>query len=720
MFSAKKSAAPAATGEPIAQAVDFDGTNDYLSRSSDLTGNADGKTFTFSAWVWPDTLDDSAIYVAGGLGNDSFQVAYSNAGSPGQFTLTATSTTSTVVLSLSTSPLVLRTFSHLLISVDLSGAGKRAVYINDVIQSVTWSVYANTAIDFTRTSHAVGSLYGSARTTKGRASNVYLDYTYRDLSVEANRRLFITADRKPTPQATLTALNPILYLPIDDPTTAHVNLGTGGDFALTGVVARSGRGPNQFNAPYSDLDGSADYLSRTTVPTGIADGKVFTLHACIAKSTASQTTQIFTVGKTSAIPPLNVQLNSSNNLEISGRNESGVSILSATLNLPFVIGRNYVLDISIDLADASKRFVYVNGENKTSSVTWTTYTNDNIDLTTTFYFIGAFRNSTSTIIGSYGKYGAVLFNTSYIDLSVASNLAKFVAGTGIDAKPVDLGADGSTPLGVQPLIYLPMYGNNAGKNYGSGGDFTVNSGPYTGARGPNEFWGNRADFDGVTGYLYKDTTLGMSDSKTFSMSMFLQPDAAGTGYTVFSATLSANSTQRVQCSRNSSNQLQLVFQDSVGTDIFGIVVTSPTVSTSSAHILISADMADSAKRAVYINGVAATVSYNSYTNQQIPFSTYVRWGFAATRTSSWAGGKLDGKLSEFYFTTDYIDFSQEANRLKFRDAFGNPVALTPQIESGALPNPAIYMRFDPASFGTNSGTGGDFTVSGTITDGGQL
>ena len=34
------------------EGVSFDGSSDYLSRSSDLTGNADGKTFTFSAWVY--------------------------------------------------------------------------------------------------------------------------------------------------------------------------------------------------------------------------------------------------------------------------------------------------------------------------------------------------------------------------------------------------------------------------------------------------------------------------------------------------------------------------------------------------------------------------------------------------------------------------------------------------------------------------------------------
>ena len=68
---------------------------------------------------------------------------------------------------------------------------------------------------------------------------------------------------------------PILYLPMDDPATAHVNQGTGGNFTLNGTIARSGRGPNQYNTPYSDLDGAADYLSRTSI-TGIADGKAFT------------------------------------------------------------------------------------------------------------------------------------------------------------------------------------------------------------------------------------------------------------------------------------------------------------------------------------------------------------------------------------------------------------------------------------------------------------
>ena len=84
-------------------------------------------------------------------------------------------------------------------------------------------------------------------------------------------------------------------------------------------------------------------------------------------------------------------------------------------------------------------------------------------------------------------------------------------------KPKSLGGDGSTPTGSSPIVYLPLNGNNAGKNKGTGGDFTVNSGPFTGARGPSEFWGESAQFNGSSQYLQKSGSLsGASDGKEFS------------------------------------------------------------------------------------------------------------------------------------------------------------------------------------------------------------
>tara|TARA_R110000737_G_scaffold185677_2_gene208859 strand:+ start:222 stop:476 length:255 start_codon:yes stop_codon:yes gene_type:complete len=43
------------------------------------------------------------------------------------------------------------------------------------------------------------------------------------------------------------------------------------------------------------------------------------------------------------------------------------------------------------------------------------------------------------------------------------------------------------------------------------------------------------------------------------------------------------------------------------------------------------------------------------------------------------------------------------------------------IEVGSIPNPLIYMKFeDTAALGTNSGTGGDFTITGTVTAGADV
>lgn len=57
------------------------------------------------------------------------------------------------------------------------------------------------------------------------------------------------------------------------------------------------------------------------------------------------------------------------------------------------------------------------------------------------------------------------FHPTYIDLSVEANRRKFISAVG---KPVDLGADGSTPLGVQPIAYYKV--GDPAQNLGTGGN----------------------------------------------------------------------------------------------------------------------------------------------------------------------------------------------------------------------------------------------------------
>lgn len=712
MFSSNTSQVVATSTQ--AEAVDFDGTNDYLTRSSNLTGNTDGKTLTFSGWLWGYATENT--FYSAGAGSEFIILCDASSGSL-RFRVLGTDLLGAQCLSVQvgTGLAPSLTWTHFLISIDLSNTAKRYIYINDVLTSPSWIEYQNVTMDRTYTTYKIGYNPSSLAYLKGRLSHVFLDYTYRDLSITANRRLFVTADLKPA--AGQAALNPIIYFKMDDPTTVATNSGTGGNFTLNGTVARSGRGPNQYNAPYSDLDGSTKYLNRSTNLTGAAASTTFTMSFVLNGDVTSEGTvfHVRTSSSTRFIVACSLGA-SSDYIRITALNSAGSIVLNVTTQTVMVVGRNYAVTCSIDLSNSSNRRIYVNGQ--LQSATWTTYTNSAIDFapsTTPSLFVG----STNTGSGFFnGRLGALWFNTSYIDLSVASNLAKFVSGTGIDSKPVDLGATGELPTGTAPLIYLPMYGgtDNAGKNYGTGGDFTVNSGPYTGARGPNEFWGNWADFS-TTQYLRHTGALtGVSNGKTFSFVVWVRPDVLTTTRTVCRFVNGANlrfslhfsSTQFVVQARNSSNTTIL----NAGT---GTVFATAT----QYCIQGSIDLANTSNRKIYVNGVLDTTTWTTYTNDNIDYASSTDEAIGAT----YAAGKsdeFDGKIGEFYFTTEYIDLSQEANRLKFRDAFGNPTDLPSAITAASVPTPAVYMRFPPTSFGTNSGTGGDFTVSGTITDGGQL
>lgn len=80
-----------------------------------------------------------------------------------------------------------------------------------------------------------------------------------------------------------------------------------------------------------------------------------------------------------------------------------------------------------------------------------------------------------------------------------------------------------------------------------------------------------------------------------------------------------------------------------------------------------------------------------------------------------AGIKMD--VADFWCApSQFIDFTIEANRRKFIDAAGKPVDLGADGSTPTGTAPAIFFSGDHATFGTNKGTGGSFTLTGTLTD----
>ena len=688
------------SGEVLPEAVSFDGATDYLARTSDLTGNSDGKTFTFSAWVYAASNNSTILWTTDGS-NQGIKVNINNR----VIAISARSGGTTVLgTSVSTSQVVENTWYHVLWSIDLANSSNRYCYINDVAVSPSFGTYTNSNISFTKADWQVS--YRTGNFTQQRLAHLFLDYTYRDLSTTSNRRLFIDADGKPS--STIPS-SPILYLPMTDAATAGSNSGTGGDFTVNGVLATAERGPNQDNCSASNFDGSNDYMRRTSL-TGAADGKQFTVSFNFLEPVTSGNRPIFSIGAGSNQVFFARFANAGGGksyLTFSAYQAGAPTTVVATFAVPSAAYRQATktqnsVQISVDVTDTSKRHVYINGVALPDS--WTTYTNASMDFTGDKYSIGV------TAFDNYfynGSMGEVYFNTAYIDL--ATDNPFWDSDTNRPNSVRKVIADTS----VTPLIALPIIGSDAGNNLGSGGDFTVNSGPYTGARGGSEFWARSANFNATTEYLTRSSALtGSSAGKTLSVIVAVNPSSVTDNHAFFSIDNGSSIAFQIGL-KQTSRYLDFAGGDS---NTFKISHTTAIALNEWTIIMASIDLTNTSNRKIFINGVELNPNWNDYNNTNLNLN-YANIKIADRHSSN----AFIGDLGFLYYTQTYIDFSQEANRNKFVDQLGYPRDLTKQIDDGDIPNPLVYMKFEaPAALGTNSGTGGNFTVNGTVTAGADV
>ena len=672
------------SGEVLPEAVSFDGSSDYLSRTSDLTNNIDSKTFTFSAWVY--NAGGAYIYtVDTGTSNNGYnvQVQYNSSGNLSFRGKNAAYTT--VFEFYVPSVLPKNTFSHILISTDLTNSSNRKIYINDidVTSSATFTAFTNDTIGFTNSYHSVQARFGGMNKYTGRLAHLFLDYTYRDLSIEANRRLFIDADGKPS--STIPS-SPILYLPMTDAATAGSNSGTGGDFTVNGVLATAERGPNQDNCSASTFDGSNDYLSRSSI-TGLSDSKLFTFS--FNASQTSGNAQIFTASN----GQVSIKLESRQCTVYLGNSGGAVLYFSspATVASKLYYGQHNHWCFSCDLSDTSKRHMFLNGVDITSGINFIAYVNADADLTHTPNAIGAGATGGDKFTGSIGEF---YLDTAYYDLATENPF--WDSDTNLPKSVRKVIADTS----VTPAIAMPLMGNDAGNNLGSGADFTVNSGPYAGARGGSEFWARSVEGTGSSGIsLTRSALSGGASSPNLTV--------------VFSVYLDSINSQKGWFAGGGSGFL--AYNDSGGNVFMGSVLTvisaSSPFSTGSWHTVLFSMVSNgtSSQRHIYIDGVsAANQTWVTRTTFDLTAGTS---GILSDKNGN---QNLDGKIAGLFIEQVYTDFSQESNRNKFIDQLGYMKDLS---EEGS---PLIYMKFDPSSLGTNSGSGGNFTVNGTVTAGSDV
>jgi len=595
----------------------------------------------------------------------------------------------------------------------MNNQGGCSIYIDDIADTPNiTSFVADSFLGFPASYHVIGTASFALVLVKGRLSQVFLDYTYRDLSVESNRRLFITDDGKPADSATLASLNPIMYMPMSSPDTWHENSGTGGDFVANGTVATSGRGPNQDNCVASEFDGTSQYLSRSSALTGATASKVFTFSCTfnVAESTLDETVISIGDGANNFFWMKWGDNGPTQYLFMRGYNSAFSSIMSyntPSISVPPLTTNS--LQVALDMADESKSIVVLNGT-KLSIDAFAVFIDDSIDFSSSLLRIGANIPLNSLFEGTLGE---VYFDTAYIDLATDNPFWGSETNLPIPVKNV------IENTGITPIIALPIRADDAGTNLGSGGDFTVNSGPFTGARGASEFWARSANFTPSVDWL-NNSSPSISDSKVFSfVCSFKRNTMLGDGPLFTIRQGAADSDILFNVNSNGNGRIYTTAY-STAQEVLGSFTNEVIVVDTWYTVFVSVDLANSANRALIIEGVATPgQTWATYVNDTVDFSSALYSSIHLVKTGSTDASDID--IGFLYFNTAYIDFSYEANRLLFVDAFGYPTDIEQKIEDGDIADPLVLMLMkDSDDLGKNNGTGGDFTVNGTVNSGSDV
>ena len=163
------------------------------------------------------------------------------------------------------------------------------------------------------------------------------------------------------------------------------------------------------------------------------------------------------------------------------------------------------------------------------------------------------------------------------------------------------------------------------------------------------------------------------------------------------------------------NKLTVTAENSSLTTILVIKSTSSyTASSTWHHMITSIDMSDSAKQHLYIDGGNERNTSTFTVGGIIDFANGGNFGIMARGTDG--AGIVTGSLSEVWFTTSYLDVSIASNLQLFRSTIGHPVNLGSIGDTPTGSQPRLYLKNSFATFQNNLGSGGNFSVTGSLED----
>lgn len=235
--------------------ADFDGTNDLMETSGDLSGNSNTKTGTLSFWFRIDGAGTfrRVLSIESPLSETSIKL-YCAFVNTNDFWIQAGNVSDTIILQLRSSSAfgVSGTWHHLIASWDLATA-TRQMYI-DGSSDVGVNVSSNDTIDYTAVRFAIGGTNNAGtpyQPFNGCLAEVWFNNSHIDLSSSANREKFRSTGGKPVFLGTTgdlpTGAAPLLYQHLNDG-EAVANFATNrtgtGNFSITGTLDTGSSSPS--------------------------------------------------------------------------------------------------------------------------------------------------------------------------------------------------------------------------------------------------------------------------------------------------------------------------------------------------------------------------------------------------------------------------------------------------------------------------------------------
>ncbi|TAH36535.1 MAG: hypothetical protein EYC62_02510 [Alphaproteobacteria bacterium] len=231
----------------LANAANFDGTNDYLKVSTDLSANLDGPQGIISFWFRLNGIGavDRDIY---STQNQHVRI-YRTSAYKIRVQLQASNGTDQFIFETVANfgPAVTTDYTHIIASWDTNySAGNKIgmIYVNDALSTTIVSDASGPFnIDYTDSFHSIGGANASHRFNGDLAGFYLSNSNFLDISLDNNRRAFITAGKKPTCDLRYSRNSgwasgsaPIIYLK-NSVVDYGINDGFGGNFAVVGALS---------------------------------------------------------------------------------------------------------------------------------------------------------------------------------------------------------------------------------------------------------------------------------------------------------------------------------------------------------------------------------------------------------------------------------------------------------------------------------------------------